>query len=189
MTPGVWETRLVGDVGDQAAQDAKAAANEVDDEEDDCDLDGFMYDPNEPVTLEVHMLGKASNKGTTPVRTDVVVQAGYEFTGDDEIDAMVVDARLDAMDDEDLGWEIIPDADWPESDEEEEEDNDEAATMTKSDEVGVEDAVQEGKYDDDSADSDFDSDEVLSGDEDAWMPLSYVNLPVELVARNLYHDL
>ncbi|KAF9494521.1 hypothetical protein BDN71DRAFT_1507640 [Pleurotus eryngii] len=51
------------------------------------------------------------------------------------------------------------------------EDDDGTAEMP-SDEVGVEDAMHEDKYADDSADNDFDSDEVLSGDEDALGPLS-----------------
>ncbi|KAF4574248.1 hypothetical protein EYR40_006038 [Pleurotus pulmonarius] len=190
VTPGVWETRLVGDVGDQAPQDADSAVNEADDGEDDCDPDSFMYDPNEPVTLEGRTLGRASEEGTAAVRTDVVVQAGYESPGDEESDTMAVDEGPGATDDEDPGWEIndITDTDWPESDKEDEEDNDEAAAP-ESDRVEVEDAVQEGKYADDSADSDFDSDEELSGDEDALRGISFMTLPTELIARNLYYSL
>ncbi|KDQ28594.1 hypothetical protein PLEOSDRAFT_1102637 [Pleurotus ostreatus PC15] len=82
------ETR--GGVADQTVHEADAAGNvagdEGDDEEDGCDLDGFMHDPNKHRTLdgarilvlEDLALGP-QNHGTAPrtvpVQTDVVVQA------------------------------------------------------------------------------------------------------------------
>jgi hypothetical protein len=146
-TPGIWVTRLM----------TSRIIADSDGESETSDAEGFEELPSE-LWAPGDMYEQALDATPAPVTGPVITSDEYELSGE-EVDE---GSDVEMMDDSGWAWKAgVPDAVWAsESDEDE---------VIELDDNGARVSSQLGSVDDgtdsDDVDSDFDSDEVLSGDD------------------------